>query len=217
MLPKTATLLPEEAVICVHQAEQCVIPMIKEFCFPPAAAFFLLAQYTQVLATGNERITPESAMSITTNILALWQEGFYTPSPDYPYTLEETLRDQHGSFAATQDYAEAFQPFQPTANEQPRGQKRIVGGLVKHPETQLWQVWLIIDGPCDQLAAYRDVGKAQQGLRDVIALVRESGTPHAVQSLCTRLWEESDDAPKQIPFDMVQYLLEHLDRYTIRL
>jgi len=217
--PKTRTinLLPEEAVDYVRQAEPYVIPHIKEFHLPPAMAFFLLAQYTQVLATGDERITPESAMSIATTVLALWQGGFYTPGPDYPYTLEETLQDQQDPLNVTQDYGESFLPLQSTANEQPRGKQRISAGLVKHPETQLWQIWLIIDGPCDQLAAYRDVGKAQQELREIIALVRKGGMPSAVQALCQRLEKQSDGAPKQIPFDMMQYLLEHLDRYTVRL
>lgn len=215
--PKTMNLLPEEAVNYVRQAERHVIPMIKDLHFPPAVAFFLLAQYTQVLATGDERITPETAMSIATNVLALWQEGLYTPSPDYPYTLEETLQDQQDPFITTHEYAESFRPLQPTSNEQPRGKKHISAGLVKHPETQVWQIWLIIDGPCDQVAAHRDASKAQQGLQEVITLVRNAEKPQAVQALCHRLWEESDDVPKQIPFDMMHYLLEHLDRYTIRL
>jgi hypothetical protein len=89
--PKTMTLLPKDAVAYMRQAEQHVIPMIKELRLPPAIAFFLLAQYTQVLATGDERISPESAMSIAMNVLGLWQEGFYTPGSDYPYRRNRLL------------------------------------------------------------------------------------------------------------------------------
>lgn len=215
--PKTIVLSSEEAATYVHQAEQQVIPIIKEFHFPPGVAFFFLTQYAQTLATGDKRISPESALSITADVLGLWQEGLYTPGPDYPYTLAETLQDQQDPSTVGQDYAESLQPLRASIHEKPRGRQHIAGGIVKHPETQLWQIWLIIDGPCDQLAAYRDASKAQQGLQEVIALVRNLGNPQAVQALCNRLWEESDAVPKQIPFDMMQYLLDHLDRYTIRI
>ena len=214
---KTIDLRPEEIVDALHQAEHYAIPVIKELHLPPAMACFLLAQYTQVLATGDERTTPEGAMSITATVLALWQGGFYTPGPDYSYTLEATLQDQQDPLKVTQDYAESFRPLQVAIAVQPRGRQCISAGLVKHPETQLWQIWLIIDGPCDQLAAYRDVSKAQQGLQEIITLVRTCGSPSAVQALCQQLEKQSDGIPRQIPFNMMQYLLEHLDRYAVHL
>jgi hypothetical protein len=214
---KTINLLPEEAVNYLYQAEQYAIPQIKEFHLPPAMACFLLAQYMQVLATGDECITPESAITTTTMVLTLWQRGSYTPGPEYPYTLEETLQDQQHPLKASQDYAESFQPLQRTIAVPPRGKRSIFAGLVQHPDTQLWQIWLLIDGPCDQLAAYQDVSLAQQGLQEIIALVRTCGSPSAVQTLCRQLEKQSDGIPLQIPFDMMQYLLEHLDRYAIPL
>ncbi len=38
-----------------------------------------------------------------------------------------------------------------------------------------------------------------------------------LQALCQRLEQQSDGAPKQLPFDRIQYLLEHLDRYMVHL
>lgn len=214
---KTINLLPEKAVNYIHQAERYAIPRITEFRLPPAMACFLLAQYTQVLATGDERITAESAMAMNMMVLALWQEGVYTPGPEYPYTLEETLQDQHDPFKATPDYAESFQPLHVAIPVPPRGKQCISAGLVKHPETHLWQIWLMIDGPCDQLAAYREASQAQQGLQEIITLVRTDGSPSKLQTLCRQLEKQSEGIPLQIPFDMMQYLLEHLDRYAIPL
>lgn len=212
---KTRQMRSEEIVKYIHQAEAYVIPMIQELGLPPAMACFLLAQYTQVVATGDERTTAEAAMTIATTVLTLWQEGKYTPGPAYPYTLEETLQDQQDPLKATQDYAESFRPLHAGSAGHPRGKHQIAAGLVQHPHTQLWQIWFLIDGPCDQLGAYRDMDKAQQGLQDLIALLRKRGTPAALQALCRQVERQSEGVARQIPVDMMQYLLDHLDRYAI--
>src|SRR5579872_5461836 len=78
----------EELTMFVRRAEKKVLPIIKERRLGPGAAQFLLAQQTQVLVTGDPRLTVESGMAIANSVLALWQEGYYTPGPAYPYTLE---------------------------------------------------------------------------------------------------------------------------------
>jgi len=88
---RTVELEPEELAIYVRRAEKEVLPIIKEMQLGPGTAQFLLAQQTQVLVTGDPRLTTESGMAIANNVLALWQERYYTPGSAYPYTLEETL------------------------------------------------------------------------------------------------------------------------------
>jgi hypothetical protein len=99
--PRTIEMEPEELAVYVRRAEQ----IIKELKPSPGAAQFLLAQYTQVLATGNDALTPESAMVISNAVLALWKEGYYTPGPEYPYTLEETIQEIEEGPKAKGDYA----------------------------------------------------------------------------------------------------------------
>ncbi len=88
---RTVELEPEELAIYVRRAEKEVLPIIKEMQLGPGTAQFLLAQQTQVLVTGDPRLTTEGGMAIANNVLALWQEGYYTLGPAYPYTLEEAL------------------------------------------------------------------------------------------------------------------------------
>lgn len=83
---------PEKLAGYIHQAEKYVLPLIKKIGLGPCAAQCLLAQYTQILATEENRLTLESGLAIANTVLALWQEGYYVPSPAY-YTLDETLAD----------------------------------------------------------------------------------------------------------------------------
>src|SRR6266496_6159974 len=111
----------EELAIYVRRAEKEVLPIIKERQLGPGAAQFLLAQQTQVLVTGDPRLTVESGMAIANHVLGLWQEGYYTPGPAYPYTLDETLRGLQEGPKAKGNYAACFQPFTPANGETPRG------------------------------------------------------------------------------------------------
>jgi hypothetical protein len=81
---RTVELEPEELAIYVRRAEKEVLPIIKEMQLGPGTAQFLLVQQTQILVTGDPRLTTESGMAIANNVLALWQEGYYTPGPAYP-------------------------------------------------------------------------------------------------------------------------------------
>src|SRR6266700_1514433 len=82
-------LEPEEFAIYVRRAEKKALPTIMEMRLGPGSALVLLAQHAQVLATGDTRITEESMLSVTNQVLSLWQAGYYTPGPDYPFTFEE--------------------------------------------------------------------------------------------------------------------------------
>jgi hypothetical protein len=90
---KLGELEPEEFADYVRRAEKLALPTIKEKRLSPAAAQLLLSQHTQVLATGDSRLTVESIMAVSNQVLGLWQAGYYTPGPDYPFTLEETLQE----------------------------------------------------------------------------------------------------------------------------
>ncbi len=215
--PNIVDMEPEELAGYVRRAETQAIPTIKEKKMGPGAAQLLLALHTQMLVTGNPSLTTESGMSIANTVLSLWQAGYYTPGPAYPYTLEETLQDIQQGLKARGDYADFFQPFLPTKKDTPRGLGQMAGGIVKHPETQLWQIWIILDGPCHYIGAYRDPVTAQKSLEELIVMTRRGGTDFESFRLYRKLTARGVGEPKQIPHDMMMYLLEHLHRYTIQL
>ncbi len=215
--PRTIELEPEDLAVYVRRAEKEVLPIIKEMHLGPGAAQFLLAQQTQVLVTGDPRLTVESSMSVATSVLALWQEGYYTPGPAYPYTLEETLLELQEGPKAKGNYEASFQPFTPTNGERPRGIAEVAGGIVQHPETKLWQIWMMIDGPATFIAAYRDPAKAHSNLETIISTSRKGGSEAKAATLYQRVRSQADGEPKQLPYDMMLYLVEHLDHYTIKL
>jgi hypothetical protein len=215
--PRTIEMKPEELAVYVRRAEEMMLPIIKELKPSPGAAQFLLAQYTQVLATGNNALTPESAIAISNAVLALWEAGYCTPGPDYPYTLEETLQEIEEGPKAKGDYAAAFQPFRPVEVVPPNGMGQIAGGIVKHPETNLWQIWMIVDGPCVYFGAYQDPAAAHRGLEALVHALRRGGSVTEGLGLYQRLLTEGDGEPKDLPFDMIVYLIDHRHRYDIQL
>ena len=208
---------PEDLAVYARRAEKEILPIIKEMGLGPGAAQFLLAQQTQVLVTGDPRLTVESGMSIANSVMALWQEGYYTPGPGYPYTLEETLLELQEGPQAKGNYEACFQPFTPANRERPRGIGEVAGGIVQHPETKLWQIWMMIDGPATFIAAYRDPAKAHSNLETIINSSRKGGSEAKAALLYQRVRSEADGEPKQLPYDMMLYLVEHLDRYRITL
>jgi hypothetical protein len=83
---------PDDLATYVSRAEKDVLPIIAERQLSPAAAQFLLAERRQTLVTGGPRFTIESGRNMANAVLVLWEAGYYKPGPEYPYTLEETLR-----------------------------------------------------------------------------------------------------------------------------
>ncbi len=215
--PRTIEMAPEELAVYVRRAEEIVLPIIKELKPSPGAAQFLLAQYTQVLATGKNVLTPESAMAVSNAVLALWEAGYYTPGPEYPFTLEETVQEIEEGPKARGDYADAFQPFRPVEAVPPSSRGQVTGGIVKHPETNLWQIWMIMDGPCVYFGAYQDPAAAHRGLEALVHALRRGGSLTKGLDTYQRLLAEGDDEPQDLPFDMIVYLIDHRHLYDIQL
>ncbi len=147
---------PEELAVSVRRAEQIMLPIIQELKPSAGASLFLLAQYTQVLVTGTDALTLESAKAISSAILALWEAGYYIPCPDYPFTLQETLQVLEEGLFARRDDADAFQPWTPVEGVPPSAMDQVAEGIVTHPETALWHISLMVNGPCVSSRAYQD-------------------------------------------------------------
>jgi hypothetical protein len=208
---------PDDLARYVRQAEPQTIPIIKEMEVSAGAALFLLAQYTQALITGNSHITLESATTITDSVLAIWQTGSYHPSEQYPFTLEETLLDLKNDMKAQNDYSKCFQPLTPIQPLPPRGVGQIAGGIVLHPKTHRWQIWMMFDGSYEFLGAYHDASTAQKMLEEIINITRQGKGPGFAQALYQKITSKGDGEPQQIPFNMMSYLIDHLASFMIDL
>lgn len=210
-------LKPEDLALYARRAEKEAMPTIKDMELSAGAAIFLLAQYARSLITGSSSLTLKSATDISNNIVALWQAGLYQPSSQYPFTLEETLLDLKNGMKARIDYSAYFQPFTPIHPLPPRGVGQIAGGIVQHPKTNLWQIWLIFDGPCEFLGAYHEASIAQKMLEDLINMTRKGNGPGFAEALYQKLTSKENGEPQQISFDMMSYLIDHMESYIIKL
>ena len=76
---------------------------------------------------------------------------------------------------------------------------------------------MMIDGPATFIAAYRDPAKAQSNLETIISVSRKGGSETKAALLYQRVRSQADGETKQLPYDMMLYLIEHLDRFTIKL
>src|SRR6266702_3951508 len=215
--PRTIEMEPEELAVYVRLAEKEVLPIIKKKKLSPGTAQFLLAQYTQMLVTGKNTLTTESAMAVSNAVMTLWEAGYYTPGPEYPYTLAETVQEIEEGLKAKENYADAFQPFKPVEIVPPSGMGQVAGGIVKHPETNLWQIWMIVNGPMVYVGAYQDPVAAHRGLEALVHVSRRGGTLTEGLGLSQKLLTEGDGEPKDLPFDMIVYLIDHRHRYDIQL
>jgi hypothetical protein len=208
---------PKEFAVYVRRAEKLALPTIREKRLSPAAAQLVLSQHAQVLATGDSRLTDESILAVSNRVLALWQAGYYTPGPDYPFTFEETLQELREGSKPKEDYAASIQAYTPIGQDIPRSTTEVSGGIVKHPETNLWQIWMMDDGPWESLGAYRDPGKPQRNLEVIINTIRKGTTMTEAKALYRQLLSEADGDAKELPYDMLLYLAEHHERFTIKL
>jgi hypothetical protein len=210
-------LEPEEFAVYVRRAEKKALPTIKEMRLGPGSAVVLLAQHAQIFATGDTRITEESMVSVTNRVLSLWQDGYYTPSPEYPFTFEEALRELTEGVKAMENYTGAFQAYTPLGENISCGIREISGGIVKHPETNLWQIWIMDDGPCTFIAAYHEPGKAQRNLEILINTIRHKAMMTTPKDLYQQLQSQADGQTQQLPYEMILYLIEHQENFTIKL
>ena len=76
---------------------------------------------------------------------------------------------------------------------------------------------MMMDGPATFIAAYRDPTSAQRNLETIIRVSRKGGSDAKAALLYQRVQSQADGEPKQLPYDMMLYLIENLDRYTIKL
>ena len=215
--PPTVEVEPEAFADCLRRAEREVLPLIRDMQLGPGAAQLVLALHAQMLLTGDPRVTPESMMAAGNSVIALWQAGYYTPGPEYPFTLEETLLDIQEGPTAKADYAASFQRFTPTDGATALGLGTIHGGIARHPQTSLWQVWIMVDGPCTFIAAYHDPLEAQGHLASIISARRKEGSKRGRIALSTHMNKQGDGQPEQLPYDMMLYLVEHLEDFAIAL
>jgi hypothetical protein len=65
-----------------------------------------------------------------------------------------------------------------------------------NPETLLWQIRMILEGPCVCLGAYREPEKAQRNLEEIINKTRGGGTEAEAKALYRKVQSQTDGEPK---------------------
>jgi hypothetical protein len=76
---------------------------------------------------------------------------------------------------------------------------------------------MMMDGPCTFLAAYRDPVNAQRNFETIISASRRGEPETKAAILYTQIQALADAEPKPLPYELMVYLVEHLDRYMIKL
>jgi hypothetical protein len=74
-------------------AERYLTPLIRSKSMPAHEAAVLIGMYGDGLISGNTEhsMTEAQIIEACNAFVSLWRMGLFVPSPDYPYTLQETL------------------------------------------------------------------------------------------------------------------------------
>ncbi|GHO96289.1 hypothetical protein KSF_063370 [Reticulibacter mediterranei] len=214
--PRIIEIGLKDVVTYIKRVEEQVTPLIEAHRLSPADGFFLLAQRVRILITGEPYPSAKSITAIANDIKVIWQAGLYTPAPSFPYSLDTILEDEKKVLATKREYSQLFLPFSSKENDISVGMAEIAAGIVMHPETHLWQIWMIVGAPCIFIGAYHDPDSAQHYLGLVLDAMRKGVTKFEVEQLYEKIQANGEDVPKQIPFDMMRYLMDHLHLYKIR-
>ena len=83
----------------------------------------------------------------------------------------------------------------------------VTGGIVNHPETNVWQRGMRADGPCTFPAASRDPAKAQSNLKQTSVRAGREGTIAKIAALSRQVQSQADGELKQLPYEK---MLSHL-------
>ncbi len=75
------------------EAERYLTPLIRSKSLPANEAAVLIGIYGDGLISGNveHSMTERQIIDACNTFVYLWEMGLFVPSPEYPYTLEETL------------------------------------------------------------------------------------------------------------------------------
>lgn len=77
---------------------------------------------------------------------------------------------------------------------------------MQHPQTKLWQIWMMMDGPCTFIVAYGDPVKAQSDLEAISSASRKGGTDAQIAALYRQVQSQADGEPKQLLYEKMLYL-----------
>ena len=76
-----------------------------------------------------------------------------------------------------------------------------------NPETLLWQIGMILEGAGVHLGTYRKSERAQRNLEEIINKTRRDGTETEAEALYRKVQSKADGEPKQLPCEMMLYLV----------
>ena len=86
-------LEPKEFAVYVRRAEKMALPLSRKRGLALQQHNSCFHNMLRSLPLVILDMTDESMLVVSNHVLKLWQEGYYTPGPDYPFTFEETLQE----------------------------------------------------------------------------------------------------------------------------
>ena len=104
------------------------------------------------------------------------------------------------------------------ASQSRLGSYQYAAGVIQHPNTKLYQVWLSVGGlDVTCLSAHRSVKKANDALKDVRVLIRSGGLydEEETTTLFKKLELASDETPKLLPDELVSQIVREILRAVV--
>jgi hypothetical protein len=118
----------------------------------------------------------------------------------------------------TRDSVVQKQWQQTTEEEAPFGPRQFAAGVVHHPHTGLYQVWLSTNGmDVISVSAHRAIIQAEADVRAIKALISSGDLydDEKTAALFAQLKRESDEEPCQLPDNLVRLITRSILRAVV--
>ena len=208
-------LMPMDLAGYVSLAEKDALPLILEHHSDAKVSLLLLAQYTYFLVMKESPIPAERVSPIVHLLLGLWKAGFYMPGPQYPYTFQETLQRLQKGQEKEKDYSHCVQAFSSSTRTSSRDLGHLFAGIVKNPETDLWQVWIQGGTAIAFFGTYSQPEEAQNHLEVLVQRRRGDRLTPEQEERWNTICAHSAEGSEMLPDDVLKFVLKHYQDYRI--
>ena len=211
-------MMPMDLAAYMRLAEKDVLPLIQERHPDAKTVLLLLAHFTYLHVTHESPIPTEHVSTLVHLLLGLWKANFYIPGSQYPYTFQETLQQLQKEEEKEKYYSRYVQPFSSSKRASPRNLGSLFAGIIKKPETALWQIWIQEGSTIAYLGTYSQPEEAQDDLEVLVQRRRgDSLSPEQEErwnAICAYVAECSE----MLPNEALNFVLTHYkEDYRIEL
>lgn len=122
----------------------------------------------------------------------------------------------HVEYTTGTNVRDAF--YAATDADAPLADNQLAAGLVQHPDTGYWQIWLSTNGlDLTMVAAHYDQAQAQAALSQFQAFLASPGVYNATQceTIFSSMRDQSDAEPQILPDDLVRQITRGILRRVV--